>query len=277
MQDKTQPAQKTQWRDKGFKIIFEADTPAGKIFDICLLALIFISIGIVVLQSIPEFEKKYGPVLYVAEWCITLIFTLEYICRLLVVKKPLHYAFSFFGLVDILAIIPTYLSLVFPQSRALIVIRALRLLRVFRVFNLSQYVREGRSIVFAMKASARRILVFLIFVMVLSIILGTLVYVVESSYNERFNSIPQSIYWSIVTITTVGYGDVFPITPLGKFLASLIMLLGYAIIAVPTGIVTVEMSKAATKDTHASRTCPGCSAEGHEPDAVYCRLCGHKL
>jgi voltage-gated potassium channel len=128
-----------------------------------------------------------------------------------------------------------------------------------------------------MKASARRILVFLIFVMVLSIILGTLVYVVESSYNERFNSIPQSIYWSIVTITTVGYGDVFPITPLGKFLASLIMLLGYAIIAVPTGIVTVEMSKAATKDTHASRTCPGCSAEGHEPDAVYCRLCGHKL
>ena len=273
------PAPKKQtWREKLFSVIFEADTPAGKAFDIILLILILLSIGIVMLQSVPSINRAHGTLLLNLEWIITIIFTVEYILRLIALKTPLRYMGSFFGVVDLLAILPSYLSLIMPQSRFLLVIRALRLMRAFRVFELSHFVREGVNIVQALKASTRRILVFLAFMVLLSVIMGALIYVVENPHNEKFSSIPQSVYWSIVTITTVGYGDISPVTPLGKFIASFIMLLGYAIIAVPTGIVSVEMSRNQAK-TGASetRSCPSCGAGTHAPDAKYCKYCGHEL
>ncbi len=221
------PAPTTKnWREKLFSVIFEADTKAGKLFDIILLVMILLSIGIVMLQSVPAINKEYGQLLLNLEWFITILFTLEYCLRLIAVKKPLNYAGSFYGLVDLLAILPTYLSLILPQSRFLLVIRALRLMRAFRVFELSHFVQEGVNIVQSLKASTRRILVFLAFIFLLSMIMGALIFVVESPQNDKFSSIPQSVYWSIVTITTVGYGDISPITPLGKLIASFIMLLG---------------------------------------------------
>lgn len=266
------------WRQKLFSIIFEADTPAGKAFDIGLLILILLSVAIVLLQSVPSINARYGLWLIRIEWIITILFTLEFILRLLCIKKPGKYIGSFYGMIDLLAILPSYLSLLLPQSRFLLIIRALRLMRAFRVFELSHFVSEGVNIVQALKASMRRILVFLAFIVLLSTILGALVYVVESPVNDKFSSIPQSVYWSIVTITTVGYGDVAPVTPLGKFIASFIMLLGYAIIAVPTGIVTVELSRRPVKDMPSeTRSCPSCGAGTHAPDAIYCKYCGHIL
>ncbi|MCU0380744.1 MAG: ion transporter [Chitinophagaceae bacterium] len=273
------PAPTTKnWREKLFSVIFEADTKAGKLFDIILLVMILLSIGIVMLQSVPAINKEYGQLLLNLEWFITILFTLEYCLRLIAVKKPLNYAGSFYGLVDLLAILPTYLSLILPQSRFLLVIRALRLMRAFRVFELSHFVQEGVNIVQSLKASTRRILVFLAFIFLLSMIMGALIFVVESPQNDKFSSIPQSVYWSIVTITTVGYGDISPITPLGKLIASFIMLLGYAMIAVPTGIVTVEMSRRQVKAPPSeTRSCPGCGAGTHAPDAKFCKYCGHEL
>lgn len=265
------------WKDKLFTVIFEADTKAGKLFDICLLLLILLSIGIVLLQSVGSFNQKHAEVLVNLEWVITFLFTVEYLLRLIAVRKPFKYATSFYGIIDLLAILPSYLSLIMPQSRFLLVIRALRLMRVFRVFELSHFVREGMQIVLALKASAKRILVFLSFMVIVSVVMGALIYVVESPYNEEFSSIPQSIYWSIVTITTVGYGDISPITPMGKLIASLIMLLGYAIIAIPTGIVSVEMSKSFRKEESVSRACPNCGEGAHAPDAKFCKFCGHAL
>lgn len=266
------------WREKLFSVIFESETKAGKLFDIVLLVLILLSIGIVMLQSVPAFSKAHGALLLDLEWIITVIFTVEYILRLMAVKRPLKYMGSFYGVVDLLAILPSYLSLVLPQSRFLLVIRALRLMRAFRVFELSHFVREGVNIVQALKASTRRILVFLSFVFLLSVIMGALIYVVESPQNDKFSSIPQSVYWSIVTITTVGYGDISPVTPLGKFIASFIMLLGYAMIAVPTGIVTVEMTRNDVKAPPSeTRSCPACGAGTHAPDAKFCKYCGHAL
>jgi voltage-gated potassium channel len=269
---------KRTFREKLFTVIFEADTRAGKLFDIILLILILLSIGIIMLQSVPSINGRYGELLIKLEWIITIIFTVEYILRLIAVKKPLKFMGSFYGVVDLLAILPTYLSLILPQSRFLLVIRALRLMRAFRVFELSHFVQEGVNIVQSLKASARRILVFLSFVFLLSVIMGALIYVVESPYNDKFSSIPQSVYWSIVTITTVGYGDISPITPVGKLIASFIMLLGYAMIAVPTGIVTVEMTRTRQRNTESeSRSCPACGAGTHAPDARYCKYCGHIL
>ena len=265
------------WRERLFTIIFEAETRAGKNFDIFLLILIFTSIILVMIESVPTMMKEYSRHLYIAEWVITILFTIEYILRLIVVKKPWKYMASFYGVIDLLSILPTYISIFFPQSQFLIVIRSLRLMRVFRIFKLTRFVRESMTIVLALKASARRILVFLSFVVLLSIILGTLIYVVESPQNESFSSIPQSVYWSIVTITTVGYGDISPVTPVGKLIASLIMLLGYAIIAVPTGIVTVELSKSARTEKAEAQACPSCGHFGHDPDAKYCKFCGHSL
>ena len=265
------------WRERLFTIIFEAETRAGKNFDIFLLILIFTSIILVMIESVPTMMKEYSRHLYIAEWVITILFTIEFILRLIVVKKPWKYMGSFYGVIDLLSILPTYISLFFPQSQFLIVIRALRLMRVFRIFKLTRFVRESMTIVLALKASARRILVFLSFVVLLSIILGALIYVVESPQNEKFNSIPQSVYWSIVTITTVGYGDISPVTPAGKLIASLIMLLGYAIIAVPTGIVTVELSKSARTEKAEAKACPSCGHFGHDPDAKFCKFCGHEL
>lgn len=234
--------------------------------------------GIVLLQSVPSINAQYSQLLVRAEWVLTIIFTIEYVLRLICIKRPAKFIGSFYGLIDLFSILPTYLSLLLPQSRFLVIIRALRLMRAFRVFELSHFVSEGVNIVQALKASMRRILIFLAFIVLLSIILGALVYVVESPVNESFSSIPQSAYWSIVTITTVGYGDVAPITPLGKLIASFIMLLGYAIIAVPTGIVTVELTRRSTKaSVSESRSCPNCGAGTHAPDANFCKYCGHIL
>jgi voltage-gated potassium channel len=268
---------KKHWRSRLFTVIFEHDTPAGKLFDVVLLVLIFLSLVLVMLQSIPELETRNREIFYQAEWVITILFTIEYVLRLLAVKKPRSYATSFYGVIDILSIVPTYLSLFLPLSQYLLVIRSLRLMRVFRIFKLTQFVREGTSLALALKASTQRILVFFAFVLIITIVMGSIVYVVESPVNERFSNIPQSIYWCIVTITTVGYGDIFPITTLGKFLASFIMLLGYAIIAVPTGIVTVELTKSARTDQVKGQACPSCSVGGHDPDALHCKYCGHLL
>lgn len=265
------------WKEKLFTVIFEAETRAGKNFDILLLILILISIILVMVESVPSLLQEYDSYLYKAEWTITILFTIEYILRLIVVKKPWKYMTSFYGIIDLLSILPTYISLFIPQSQFLILIRALRLMRVFRIFKLTRFVRESTTIVLALKASARRIFVFLVFVVLLSIFLGSLIYVVESPQNESFSSIPQSVYWSIVTITTVGYGDISPITPAGKLIASLIMLLGYAIIAVPTGIVTVELTKSARTDQVEVKACSSCGHSGHDPDARYCKFCGHVL
>jgi voltage-gated potassium channel len=268
---------KEHWRSRLFTVIFENDTPAGKLFDVTLLVLIFASLLLVMLQSIPSLDARYHEIFYISEWVVTVLFTIEYILRLIAVKKPLSYAGSFYGIIDLLSIIPTYLSILLPQTQYLLVIRSLRLMRVFRIFKLTQFVREGMTIVMALKASARRILVFLATVFIISIIMGSMVYVVESPVNSKFDSIPQSVYWSIVTITTVGYGDISPVTAIGKILASLIMLLGYAIIAVPTGIVTVELTKSARNENINRQACPSCSREGHDLDAKFCKYCGHGL
>lgn len=265
------------WKTKLFEIIFEAETKAGRRFDLALLVLILISLAVVMLESMPSIAAQYGKELLIIEWIITGLFTIEYILRLLVVKRPLRYARSFYGIIDLLAILPTYFSLLFPASHYLLSIRALRLMRVFRILKLTHFVSEGKGILMAMKASVRRISIFLSFVLLLSTILGTIIYVVENAANPDFSSIPQSIYWAIVTITTVGYGDISPVTPLGKMVASLVMLLGYAIIAVPTGIVTVELSKQFGKKTNLTESCPGCGHDGHDPDARFCKFCGHAL
>lgn len=268
---------KEHWRSRLFTVIFESDTPAGKLFDVILLMMIFVSLLLVMLQSIPSLDSKYHEIFYQAEWVITALFTIEYVLRLIAIKSPVKYAASFYGIIDLLSILPTFLSVLLPQTQYLLVIRSLRLMRVFRIFKLTQFVREGMTILLALKASARKILVFLSTVFIISIIMGSMVYVVESPFNDKFDSIPQSVYWSIVTITTVGYGDISPVTPLGKFVASLIMLLGYAIIAVPTGIVTVELTKSARNENVRNQACPNCSKEGHDPDARYCKNCGHSL
>jgi voltage-gated potassium channel len=267
---------KDHWRARLYKVVFESDTPAGKLFDVLLLILIVISLIVVMLQSIPRINVVYGQELYITEWIITILFTVEYILRCLAVKGPLNYSKSFYGIVDIISILPTYLSLLFPTSHYLLVIRGLRLMRVFRIFKLTHFVRESMGIVLAMKASARRIAVFLAFVFLLTIIMGSIVYVVENPYNSQFSSIPESIYWCIVTITTVGYGDISPVTSAGKIVASVIMLLGYAIIAVPTGIVTVELSKMSGQHT-SRKICSHCASTNHDSEAIFCKYCGYAL
>lgn len=263
------------WRFKLHEIIFEADTFKGKLFDICLIVSILLSVIAVMLDTIGAVHIRFSRVLYSVEWFFTILFSIEYILRLISVGKPLLYAKSFFGIIDLMSIIPTYLSLIIPGTQYLLVIRSLRMLRIFRVFKLVQYLSEAKTLVSALKASRRKIIVFLFTVLTLVIIFGSLMYLIESD-NEGFSSIPGSIYWAIVTLTTVGYGDIAPQNPMGKTLAALIMILGYAIIAVPTGIVTVEYALAAQKEV-STQACPQCSAEGHDPDAKYCRLCGAKL
>lgn len=259
-----------------YKIIFEADTPGGKLFDVILIWSIVLSIIAVMLDSVSAIRKDYGQFLYAVEWFFTIIFTIEYILRLVSIGRPLRYAASFFGLVDLLSIIPTYLSLFVPGSQYLLVIRVLRVLRVFRVLKLAHYLGEANVLMQALHASRRKITVFLFTVLTLVIIVGSLMYIVEGAENG-FTSIPRSIYWAIVTLTTVGYGDISPQTALGQALASIIMIMGYGIIAVPTGIVTVEISRAEQKRVITTRTCPECLAEGHDRDAAYCKYCGARL
>jgi voltage-gated potassium channel len=265
----------TKWRHKIHEIIFEADTPAGKMFDIILIITILLSVMIVMLDSIAEVNKNYGRTIYILEWIFTILFTVEYLFRLTTVGKPLKYAFSFFGVVDLLAILPTYFSLLLPGSQYFLVIRILRLLRVFRVLKLVQYVGEARMLTTALKNSKRKIVVFVFTVLTLVVIFGSIMYVIEGEKNG-FTSIPRSVYWAIVTLTTVGYGDISPSTPLGQAIAAVIMILGYGIIAVPTGIVTAEMTVAAGKKV-STQACLECSAEGHDSDAVFCKYCGARL
>ncbi len=267
--------QTSPWRHTLHEIIFEADTPAGKAFDLALIVSILLSVLVVMLDSIPKLHASYGGILLFAEWMFTLLFTLELILRLLCVRRPWRYAISFFGLVDILAILPTYLSLLIPSTHYLLVIRVLRLLRIFRVLKLVPYVGEAQALLAALRASRRKILVFLSAVLSLVVIFGSLMYVIEGEANG-FTSIPISIYWAVVTLTTVGYGDISPKTDLGQTLAAGIMILGYAILAVPTGIVTVEMSRL-PRGGISTQACPACGAEGHDTDAVFCKKCGSKL
>ena len=262
-------------RHRLHEIIFEADTAAGKYFDVALIICIVVSVTLVLLDSVGAIQAQWGRALYFSEWFFTILFTIEYLLRLFSVGRPLKYATSFFGIVDLLAILPTYFSILFPGSQYMLVIRILRVLRIFRVFKLVQYLSEARLLAQALRASRRKITVFLFTVFAMVIIFGSLMYMLEDA-SSGFTSIPQSIYWAIVTLTTVGYGDIAPETILGKTLASLIMIIGYAIIAVPTGIVTVELSQA-FKKKFSTTACPQCSLEGHESDAKHCKYCGATL
>ncbi len=269
--------QRNPLKERIHEIIFEADTREGKLFDVVLLVVIILSILVVMLETVSSFSVHYADLLFYAEWMLTIFFTIEYFLRLYCVYKPMKYATSFFGIVDLLAILPTYLSLIFVGSHYLIVIRALRLLRMFRIFKLGHHINQGEVILKSLKASIPKITVFLYFVVLMTIIFGSIMYLVEGGTNENFDSIPRSIYWSIVTLTTVGYGDISPVTPLGQFLASVVMILGYVVIAVPTGIVTAEALKSNEQVNLNCQACRYCSGEGHDDDAEYCKYCGEKL
>jgi voltage-gated potassium channel len=263
------------WRGGLHEVIYEAETPAGRAFDVALIGLILLSVLAVMLESVGSVRARYGAELHAAEWAFTLLFTLEYALRLVSVRRPLRYAASFFGVVDLLAIVPTYLSLLVPGSHYLLVIRILRLLRIFRILKLAEHLSEADVLMRALRASRRKISVFLLTVLTLVVIIGTLLYVIEGEENG-FTSIPASIYWAVVTLTTVGYGDISPKTPAGQTLAAAVMIIGYGIIAVPTGIVTVEIAQAARKVV-STQACPSCGSEGHDADAVFCKYCSARL
>jgi voltage-gated potassium channel len=261
-------------RQRLHEIVFEAETPEGKLFDIILISVILLSVVTVILESVVSVRGDYGSILAGAEWFFTILFSIEYILRLLSVKRPLRFAFSFYGIIDLLAILPTYIEVFVPGSHYLLSIRILRLLRIFRILKLSAYVTEAQVITSALKASRRKIFVFLAGVFTIVVVVGTLMYVVEGEENG-FNDIPTSIYWAIVTLTTVGYGDLSPKTGLGKILASIVMIMGYGIIAVPTGIVTAELTRSVKPAT--TQVCEECHADGHDMDATHCKYCGAAL
>jgi len=264
-------------KNKLYHIIFEAETPTGKLFDVVLLITIFLSVICVILESVVEIKIQYGDVLQNLEWFFTIVFTIEYFTRIYIVKKPIKYIFSFMGLIDLLAIIPTYLMFII-DIHSFSIIRSIRLIRIFRIFHLSSYVMGGRRMMLALRNSFPKIIVFLLSVVLIVTFLGTLMYVIEGpdgAGTKGFEDIPNAIYWAIVTLTTVGYGGVVPITVLGKFLASIIMILGYGIIAVPTGIVSVAMVK--HQSLSMTRTCSNCMMEGHENSANFCKDCGEEF
>jgi voltage-gated potassium channel len=257
------------------EIIFEADTPGGKAFDVALLLAIALSVAAVMLESVGPIRERYGRQLYLVEWFFTILFTVEYVLRLACVRYPLRYARSFFGIIDLLAILPTYLSLLMPGAQSMLVIRVFRLLRIFRIFKLTRYLGEARTLTVALKSSRHKIVVFLGGVLSIVIITGAAMYLIEGP-DSGFTSIPRGVYWAIVTMTTVGYGDIAPQTALGKILASAIMIMGYGIIAVPTGIVSVELA-GVTRKKITTQACPECGAGGHDHDAVHCKYCGAKI
>lgn len=264
-------------RTRVHNILFESDTFLGKTFDIFLFLFIVVSSIVVMLDSVPTLHQKYGYEFLVIEWIITISFTIEYFLRIYSVKRPFSYITSAFGVIDLLSIIPTYLSLFLGGAQLLSIIRVLRLLRIFRIFNLKEYLRGGLIIYVALKESQKKIVVFLLFIMLVVIVFGGIMYIVEKEHPESgFESIPISIYWAVVTITTVGYGDISPVTPIGRFLASIIMIMGYAIIAVPTGIVTSEYSRL-RKEIDYSQHCRNCGYETHDKEAKFCKMCGEKL
>lgn len=288
---------KHSWRSKLHEIIYEADTPTGKIFDVTLLFLIILSIILVMLESVcdsgcsPEYfglsndsilsdfiKLLNAKFFYVAEWVVTILFSLEYIARVVTVKKPSKYIFSFYGIIDFLSTIPMYLSFFIVGSQSLVALRALRLMRVFRILKLARFIGESTNFIRALKASRAKISVFLLFVFVLCIILGTIMYLIEGNAESGFTSIPKSVYWAIVTMTTVGYGDIAPATPIGQFIASIIMIMGYSIIAIPTGIVSSEMTKVNKHDVNTNtQSCENCLAENHKDGSQFCYNCGHEL
>lgn len=265
-------------RERIHEIIFEAETWEGKLFDVILIIAIILSIFIVSIETVPYYHENYGTLFYVLEWIFTIFFTVEYVLRLYCVYRPWKYALSFYGIVDLLSILPTYLSIFFGGAQSLMMIRALRLLRVFRIFKLGNISSQGNFIISSLKASKEKIFIFLFFITVCIAVFGSIMYLVEGHRNEQFESIPKSIYWAIVTLTTVGYGDIAPITPVGQFLASIIMILGYSVIAVPTGIVSSEMVRSNSDEEEIyNEACRFCSREGHSSDAIYCKYCGEKL
>ena len=268
------PVPRAIWRERLRVVIFGTDTPAGKAFDVALLATILLSILAVMLETVQEIAAEHGPALRAAEWGFTGLFALEYVLRLISAPRASRYARSFFGVVDLLAVLPTPLSLILPGAQSLLVIRGLRLLRVFRVFKLAGYLGEANVLMAALRSSRRKVGVFLGTVLILVLIIGSAMYLVEGAENG-FTSIPRAVYWAVVTLTTVGYGDVTPQTVLGQVLAALVMIIGYAIIAVPTGIVSAELVYA--RRPEASRACPACETSGHEPGARFCKDCGEQL
>jgi len=264
-------------RERLHEIIFEADTKLGKWFDEALLVMIIMSVIVVMLETVESLDAKYHDLFIFLEWVFTIFFTIEYITRLYVVYNPKRYAMSFYGIVDLLSILPTYLGLFIGGGQSLIVIRALRLLRVFRIFKLGSYLTQGRVLSQALKASKDKIIVFLFAVFILVCIFGSIMYLVEHDGNEQFDNIPRSIYWAIVTLTTVGYGDISPHTPFGQFIAAIVMILGYAVIAVPTGIVSSEIIKADEDDEVSTQACKYCMTEDHNIEAIHCHQCGKLL
>src|SRR5690554_2696591 len=273
--------EKSRWdifRQKVNLVVNGSSTASGKLFDLVLLGLIFLSVLLVMLESVKSLDAKYHTFLYVSEWVITVFFTIEYVLRIISTKKPSKYVFSFYGVIDLIAILPMYLSFFIPGSQVLAVIRALRLLRLFRVLNLASFTGQESHLKLAIKASRRKITVFVYFVIIVSCLLGALMYVVEKGENG-FQSIPDSVYWVIVTLTTVGFGDITPVTALGKIIASMIMVMGYGIIAVPTGIVTAEYTSIFLdeKKKRKDRACSRCGKSGHKERSVFCYNCGFKL
>jgi len=261
------------WREKMWRVIFLADTPKGRNFDVLLILAILASVAAVMLESVAPIREHWGDVLWWVEWIFTILFTLEYAARLICARRPLRYARSFFGVVDLLSILPTYLVILFPGAQYFMVIRVLRILRAFRVLKLAAHVREANVLMRSLVASRRKITVFLFAVFTMTVVLGSLMYLIEGEANG-FDNIPRGVYWAVVTLTTVGYGDISPQTPFGQFIASLVMVMGYGMIAVPTGIVTAEMTVAVRRD---ERKCDHCQERGHASDAGYCRTCGGAL
>mgnify|MGYP000938490086 FL=1 len=269
---------KRNWKHLLHEVIYEADTSKGKAFDILLLITIIASILLVMLESVENFDSKYHDLLNISEWIITILFSIEYIARIVAVKHPLKYIFSFYGIIDLLSTIPKYLSIFLIGTHSLVALRALRLMRVFRILKLARFIGESTNFARALKASKAKILVFLLFVIILCIVLGTIMYLVEGDKDSGFTSIPRSVYWAIVTLTTVGYGDIAPITALGQFIASIIMIMGYGIIAIPTGIVSSEMTRFNRKSISTNtQSCSSCLADKHDDNAEYCYNCGNKL
>ena len=276
VQDQNKPDDHSSWRYKLYVIIFQANTPGGRLFDIILFCLILVNILLLLLESVQHISARYNVVFRMFDYGFLLIFSIEYILRLLCVQRPKRFVLSFYGIIDLMAIVPFFVEFIFPQSHVLMIVRSFRFLRIFRIFRMVKFLDESRLLVFSLIKSFRKIVIFLFFVLVLTFFLGSLMYVIEFKYNPGFSSIPQSIYWAIVTITTVGYGDVAPVTAAGKALASFIMILGYAIIAVPTGILSASMVKE-SRSNKAELSCPGCGARSHKDNAKFCWSCGSDL
>lgn len=273
-----QPAREHGWRHRWFHIIYRHDAGAARNFDLALIVAIVASVAVILLDSVASIRARHAGLFLALEWGFTALFTVEYLLRLAVVRQPLRYALSFWGVIDLLSILPTYLSLLFPGSQSLLVVRVLRLLRLFRILKLTRYIEEGSVLTRALWRSRRKILVFLFAVLTLVVVFGALLYVIEGP-EYGFDSIPESMYWAIVTVATVGFGDIAPATPLGRFVASILILIGYGIIAVPTGIYTAELATSLREAGEAARKvpCPQCALDGHQADALFCRRCGATL